>query len=429
MNGRICLIIYVIVWAYTFYKYQKYKKTIDAGSLLIGSFVFYSISSWILSYDSYWGSNFEDITLFPFIYLYLMLMLAFFPVLRYDPQSIKKVQMPNKTLMNGFIFIFVVCSMTKLINIIPNFVSGVTKILIDSAAGLDMYHDALIENENIGNGTITNLPSIIANAMGDVGILMAFYYLTLPKPKKLVAIGLLLSCVVTILESIASAQRGPAIERLLVMLITFFALRTFYPDKVQKVARRVGIVAIILISLPMVAVTISRFEREEGGAGASTFYYLGQQNLYFNSYALDDGGIRYGDRTFPVFKRMLGFDNVPQNYAQRRAKYPNLKINDEVFSSFVGDFVIDFGPIIAVIIFLIFFLYSKEHTKPQSGILPFHRLLLLHFIMCICMQGGLKLYPYSDLGGNLKLIMFIMCYIAFKVSNNISNKTVYGRTY
>ena len=154
MNGRICLIIYVIVWAYTFYKYQKYKKTIDAGSLLIGSFVFYSISSWILSYDSYWGANFEDITLFPFIYLYLMLMLAFFPVLRYDPQSIKKVQMPNKTLMNGFIFIFVVCSMTKLINISPNFVSGVTKILIDSAAGLDMYHDALIENENIGNGTI-----------------------------------------------------------------------------------------------------------------------------------------------------------------------------------------------------------------------------------------------------------------------------------
>ena len=213
MNGRIWLIIYVIVWAYTFYKYQKYKKTIDAGSLLIGSFVFYSISSWILSYDSYWGSNFEDITLFPFIYLYLMLMLAFFPVLRYDPQSIKKVQMPNKTLMNDFIFIFVVCSMTKLINIIPNFVSGVTKILIDSAAGLDMYHDALIENENIGNGTITNLPSIIANAMGDVGILMAFYYLTLPKPKKLVAIGLLLSCVVTILDSIASAQRGPAIER------------------------------------------------------------------------------------------------------------------------------------------------------------------------------------------------------------------------
>lgn len=358
-----------------------------------------------------------------------MLMLAFFPVLRYDPQSIKKVQMPNKTLMNDFIFIFVVCSMTKLINIIPNFVSGVTKILIDSAAGLDMYHDALIENENIGNGTITNLPSIIANAMGDVGILMAFYYLTLPKPKKLVVIGLLLSCVVTILDSIASAQRGPAIERLLVMLITFFALRTFYPDKVQKVARRVGIVAIILISLPMVAVTISRFEREEGGAGASTFYYIGQQNLYFNSYALDDGGIRYGDRTFPVFKRMLGFDNVPQNYTQRRAKYPNLKINDEVFSSFVGDFVIDFGPIIAVIIFLIFFLYSKEHTKPQSGILPFHRLLLLHFIMCICMQGGLKLYPYSDLGGNLKLIMFIMCYIAFKVSNNNSNKTVYGRTY
>lgn len=28
----------------------------------------------------------------------------------------------------------------------------------------------------------------------------------------------------------------------------------------------------------------------------------------------NDGGIRYEDRTFPLFKRMLGFDNVPHNF-------------------------------------------------------------------------------------------------------------------
>lgn len=429
MNGRIWIVLYLFVWIITFFMYQKTKKDFDAGSLLIGSFVLYSASSLLLSYDTYWGANFEDITLFPFIYLYLMLMLAFSPILKYSPKTIKRIEMPSKIIFNGFIFIFILCSLTKLINIIPNFVSGVTRIIFDSAAGLDMYHDTLIENEDIGNGTITNLPSIIANAMGDIGILATFFYLSRPNHKRIIVIGLLLSCVVTILDALAAAQRGPAIERLLVMLITFIALKDFYSDKVREIAIRAGVVVVILISLPLVALTISRFDREEGGASASTFYYMGQQNLYFNSYALDDGGIRYGDRTIPVFKRMIGIANVPKNYIERRAKYPNLKINDDVFSSFVGDFTIDFGPVVAVVIFLVFSLYAIKHTKPIAGVLPFHRLLLLHFIMCICIQGSLKLYPYSDLGGNLKLIVFLLCYIAFKISYNQKVKSIYEKRY
>jgi hypothetical protein len=31
------------------------------------------------------------------------------------------------------------------------------------------------------------------------------------------------------------------------------------------------------------------------------------------------------------------------------------------------------------------------------------------------MLGGLKLYPYSDLGGNLQLILYVIAFIFFKL--------------
>ena len=85
-------------------------------------------------------------------------------------------------------------------------------------------------------------------------------------------------------------------------------------------------------------------------------WYYGQSFLNFNNYGLDAGGIRYGDRTANFFKSFL-FDDVPHNFVERREKYSHLKIDDYYFYTFVGDFTIDYGPILAVLLFYNFFCY------------------------------------------------------------------------
>ena len=105
---------------------------------------------------------------------------------------------------------------------------------------------------------------------------------------------------------------------------------------------------------------------------------------------------------------MLGYENIPNNFWERREKYPDLMINDEVFIGFVGDFTLDFGPIIAPIIFIIFTLFVFVKTRIRNETILFHQLILLHFVMCICMLGGMKLYPFSDVGGNLQLIVCLL---------------------
>ena len=79
------------------------------------------------------------------------------------------------------------------------------------------------------------------------------------------------------------------------------------------------------------------------------------------------------------------------NYVERREIYSKLKINDEVFSTFVGDFTIDFGPFFAVIIFIVFnffVIYSFQRNKTNNNKIKLHQLLLLYFTVCISAQGG-----------------------------------------
>ena len=140
--------------------------------------------------------------------------------------------------------------------------------------------------------------------------------------------------------------------------------------------------------------------------------YIGQANLNFNNYGLDAGGIRYGDRTFRVFKEILGFPNVPSGPTERRFKYSNLRIDDNRFSTFVGDFTIDFGSVVAVVIFIVFSLLFLRLTKPKNGMMTFSQLIILYLSILIPLQGGMYLFNYSD-GGNYRLIGFAFCALLF----------------
>ncbi len=417
--SNLYIVLYITAWIITIVAYQKEKKHFDAGSVVLFSYLLYSIASLLLYNSPFY--TFEHIRLFPFIYLYLMLMLAFSPILKYDDYKIKEIQKPTTIFLNTVCIIFIVASLAQLPTIISDFAISIIILLTIPSGGQELYNEAMQHYSYFsGDGNIENLASIISNAFGNFGILLFFYYLTRNKHSKLILIGLFLSCIISILTNISLGQRGPILEILLSLIITYFALRKFIQPKINKIIKIIGIFLLIATSVPLIALTISRFGDFEGGIISSVYYYVGQEKLYFNNYGLDNGGIRYGDRTFPLFKRMLGFDNVPHNFWERRQKYPELKINDEVFYTFVGDFTLDFGPFAAPLIFILFTLFVLNETRIRNGRILFHQLILIHFVMCVCMLGGMKLYPFSDVGGNLQLIGYFVAFICFRLDYDFS---------
>lgn len=404
------LIGFSLSWVLTFILYMAKKKIFDSGALILLSYVVYSVFSIILNRVPFYGNYI--LHLFPFLYLYIMELFMLSPVLRFDLKN-QIIDTPDRSLFNTISIIFIVSTLIHIPSTIMSFREGLIQILADSSGGADLYAEKMELSNEYGGG-ITNVFAIFSLAFSGLGIMFLFYSFTQENTNRLIQLGLIVSLFALFVNGVSSGQRGLIIEPLYVALISYFFFAPNINKRKKRIIRITGAVLIILMAIPFIALTRSRFESKTSSAMESVYSYAGQQNINFNLYGLDDGGIRYGDRTIPLFKRMLGFKNVPKNFWERRLKYPNLKVNDEVFYTHIGDFTIDFGPFFGTIIMVLMTFFFRTRVKPINNQYRFCQLILLHFVMYMCMMGGLKLYPFSDVAGNLKVIVYFTAYLLFK---------------
>lgn len=345
-----------------------------------------------------------------------MLMMASSPILKFDARRVHQLLPPSKSVVHIVLIMFVFFSLLSFPYTIQHIREGLMMIMLDASGGRELVQDRVEIADTFGHGGLAHLPTVISSAFNTIGIFLLFYLLSLKKKKKLIIFGLAFCVILSIFSTVATGSRGGPIDIMLVIVSTFFMFKFFYSEEIKRWTNRIGLILIVALAIPIAAITISRFGEE--GSSSSVLRYTGLGNLNFNKYALDDNGIRYGDRTIPLFKRIIGIENVPHNYVERRSKYPKLKINDETFSTFVGDFTIDYGPIIAFLIFLFFNILVVSKTRLRQGKIKFRHLLLIHFTLCVCIQGGMSLFSFADVGGNLKIIAYFLVYMYSKLTED-----------
>ena len=408
---NILIISYLAIWVFTFGWYQYKRNVFDGGSAIILSYIAYAVFS-ILTLNNpipIAMYAYEPLTLFPFIYLYIMLMIALSPAIYHHLSPVKAIEDPQTRVISILSVIIIVCSVLLIPNIIADSGDGLVKLFTDNDAGKDAYEEQLKEVEDSGS-SISNLVAIIYNMLFDISVFLSFYLLSLKKRNMFIVIPLFLSLMIGFLMAVMKGQRSIVILNLLTIIAGYMMFREYISRKINHYIQVFGFVCIIAISLPIVAITMSRFDNRGKGTIVSDYlnWYIGQANLYFNNYGLDAGGIRYGDRTINLVKRIID-PSTPKNYVERRDKYHNLKLDDNVFSTFVGDFAIDYGPIMAFVIFVVFNLYVLMQIRPRSDTVKLHQMLLLFFTISICMQGGMYLFAYSDTA-NLRILAFGLLY-------------------
>jgi oligosaccharide repeat unit polymerase len=304
--------------------------------------------------------------------------------------------------------IIIVSALLLIPDIISNFGSGFLKLFVDSDAGNDAYMEQLEGAEDSGS-SISNIPAIIFNALADLGVFLCFYFMTLEKKNYWLIGGLLLSILINILVTITHGQRGVVIISILTTIVGYLLFKRYMSNRIKRTFRVIGISGVVAISFPIAAITMSRFGDYKVDVGGIMNWYIGQGSLYFNNYGLDAGGIRNGDRTMYLVKRVIDPD-TPKNFVERREKYHTLKIDDYFFYTFVGDFTIDYGPVAAFVIFVVFNIIILLLIRPRDGTIHLYQMLLLYFSMCICMQGGMTLFSYSDFMG-LRIVVTLMLYV------------------
>ena len=412
---------YLLVWLITLIWYQRKNRAYDGGSAIIISYIIYAVFSILSLNDDIFSSWYEPLHIFPYLYLYLMLMIALSPTIYNHIYPGEKLEEPHTRILLAISIVYIVCALILLPNIIANFQEGFVRLLTDSDAGKDAYSEQLSEAGERGSA-ITNIPAILYNMLSDVGIFLCFYYMSLPKKKPVLIVLLLLSMFIGLLIPVMRGQRSGVFLSGMTIILGYMLFKRYLSRFINRIVQIAGICCFVVISLPVIAITFSRFGDTKGQAAVSGFisWYIGQGNLYFNNYGLDAGGIRYGDRTINLVKRAIDPD-TPKNFVERRELYHNLEIDDYYFTTFVGDFTIDFGPFIAVIIFVVFNLWVLTQIRPRDGSLTVAQFLLLYFTMCICMQGGMYLFAYSDTA-NLKILVVLLLYAYLKYHDVLLKK-------
>lgn len=412
LTDNILVISYFLLWVLTIFLYHKRIRQVDAGSAIIFTYVCYAFFSILtLNKPIYFLDyyDFNHLTLFPFIYLFVMLVIALSPAIMYHFHPASQIEDPNSNIFYLIAVISILSALFLIPGIFANIGDGLFKLMTDMDAGKDAYEEQL-GNASESGGGITNIPAIIFNALSEISIFTFFYFLTFKKKNVWLLSGLLVSIIVSVLLPIMSGQRGPVIYTILTVFLGYMFFKQFFSKTIKKVVRYVGVIGVAMTLLPIIAITVSRFSAMKQSSITDYMnWYIGQGNIYFNNYALDDNGIRYGDRTFNLAKRIISSD-ASQNYLDRRSTYGNLYVNDDIFTTFVGDFTIDFGPVVAFLIFVLFNAWVLYNTRVKNDKLKIHQALLLYFTMCICMQGGMTLFSFSDTA-NLKIVCFALLYV------------------
>jgi len=384
----------------------------DSGSIILLLNIVYATFSFITFNDDLLPITYKPLEIFPYIYLYSMLMLALLPIISHHLNPTDKIEEPCTRILTVVSVLIIIISIMIVPNMISNFDSGLVKLFTDADAGKEAYIKQAKEHADAASG-ISSLPSIIYNSLQDIGVFLFFYFLTLSGRYKWLKIALGFSFFISFLAPIMNGQRTGTMNSLFLAIGAYMLFKQYLPMMITKIVRIVGITTVVLMMLPVVAVTFSRFEGRGAGVASFLYWYMGQAPLFFNNHCLDAGGTRHGERICNLPLRVINPD-TPKNFVERRDKYHNLEIDDNIFSTFVGDFCIDFGPITTVVIFLVFYLWVFKQIRPRDGTIKLHQLFLVYCTMAIYIQGNMYLFSYADTG-NIRLITMTLfyCYLRY----------------
>ena len=89
-----------------------------------------------------------------------------------------------------------------------------------------------------------------------------------------------------------------------------------------------------------------------------------------------------------------------------------MKVDSSRFSTFVGDFVLDFGPIVSFILFVFLSFILSNCLVLKNGCLKFYQLVVIYTIVRVIL--GFFQFTFSGVGGNVSLLFLILLTVYFR---------------
>ena len=366
-----------------------------------------------LSYHPMSHGQFLHANILALLCLFIAFYITISPIKICSSLSRETIVPPSSTNFTIFMLFVALISFIRFPGLIRNLSQNFMLMIYDTSYLSDRYEDMANAGASGFSTGSFNIVAILGGMIDDVAVFLLMYYLTQQNRKKWITVTLAIASTLSPLGALAQARRGSMVFAVLSFGAYFLLFKDCFSDKMLKYVRRVIVVVVSAIVFGLSLITISRFTKsymEDDYASYSIIYYIGQPMHYFCE-TLDPNGCRWGDRTIPLFKSFI--TDGAYTYSARTTKYKSMKLGEEVFSTYFGEILLDFGPILGFI-FLLFFVGVLKKLGPRKKCrIEFYELIPIVILidMLIC---GWTQSPFSDIGGNLHFIFLILMYMFFK---------------
>lgn len=337
-----------------------------------------------------------DLSLLPFIYMFVVLIILFYPLKNFD-LSTKETDWSDSGslfLLGWFFIILSVFEVYFSINDVVNkFASGEWGRLRN-----ELYADEgdIVYYSNIWEKLTKN----ILGYLHPFAVIYAFFQATNPK-RKLYTILLFLSIVsATFVSATVVASRGMVFNQSMELVLGYMMFRDKIPSQVKKVVVTGGAAIISLFFIYAIIVSFSRFGEDD--TGSSLFSYFGHSMLYFNDGLFNHmHDFAYGKRFFAWFIDLFG-GNSAFDIAKAGSTHGT------AFFTIVGGIFADWGYmgtiIVAILACLLICKFTKKRTIRLSDMV-----IIMFYINTL--SGGIFAYGSSR---GLQWIMTFVVYFIVK---------------
>ena len=294
--------------------YVKKKCHIDEGVFLVGV---YTLTALLCCYCYKNGLilNSWSFNLSGFVYLYISVFILIKPVLNKKPGYIYN-RLSNVSNEKSFNLLKYLSYLYVLLSFVSVYYSSSDML---AGIGSDIWNDIYMDSdkyEDIYVNALDGIAKRFTDYFRPVVLIYCFYSMTNNKINIFSNYFILFATILSGLAiSMMTASRGNIVNVLFLVLICYLVFKTGIPTKIKKHIRLVAIIAIVIISIFLFAVTQSRF----GDAAIdSIIYYMGHSMLAFD-YGVYPCMEQYcsGTYLFSYFTELLNIDPIPHKGRKR----------------------------------------------------------------------------------------------------------------
>jgi oligosaccharide repeat unit polymerase len=337
-----------------------------------------------------------NITLIPYLFLQVCFFISIYPIRKFKNESINKIKVTSPLLLVYF------CVFLSIISILPffeNVIHFFSVYIDESGVGLVGIYEDKMDNTIDKHKMITwfsPVGKICHNFVGSfspLSIFLLFYFFTKPRINKWLLMGLTVSSIEPVLYSLNMSGRGGCTFFIFKAIFLYFLFYEKFSVNARKIIMLSGVGLILLLIIPLIILSQTRFENSSSTGFYITSLYLGEGTVNFSNLMWND--IReytQGDNSFCYFKSILGFDTF-KDYLDRRDFWNESKLGIPVhiFYTYIGDWFMDFGAIgtLMLTIFLSLIVWKIISIKNKISLLG----LYIFYVYSSVIFEGFTIYP------------------------------------